>query len=125
MIYPTLKISSITNMTRLTCVQEHPRTINVLNTHTGILPSNRKIATPKFFNAFSNFISLFEKSKFDESFHEKMEVTHAYEKFLSFTKKEVKRVKPKKCSGICLSVFPFSFFFSLLTLFLPGMEGFS
>ncbi|KAG0128507.1 hypothetical protein HOY82DRAFT_611734 [Tuber indicum] len=76
---------------------KHHGTINLLNTHAGILSSKRKIATPKFFDAFSNFISLFEKSKFDESFHEKKtEVTLAYEEFLGFAENEVKSRKPKK-----------------------------
>jgi len=41
-----------------------------LNIHIGIFSSNHKIAPLKFFDAFSNIVSLFEKSKFNKSFQE-------------------------------------------------------
>ena len=78
------------NMTRLTCLLKHHGTIIFLNIHTSILSLNRKIATFKFFEAFSNFISLFKKSKFDKSFHEKVEVTHLYKEFPRFAEQELK-----------------------------------
>jgi len=99
-IYPTHKISFIAKITRLTCLLEHYGTINLLNTHATIISSNRKVATPKFFDAFANFISRFQKSGFDESFHEKdTVVTHAYEEFLSLAENEVNQAKPKKRSS--------------------------
>ena len=97
MIYPTHKILSIMNITSLTCLLKHHRTINFLNIHVGIFSSKHKIAPSKFLDAFSNFVSLFEKSKFDESFQEeKTDVGQAYKASLSFAENEVKRVKPKK-----------------------------
>jgi len=87
-------------MTRLTCLLEHHRTINVLNIHAGILSSKHKIAPPQFLDAFSNFVSLFAKSKFDESFQEeKTEVSQVYKTFLRFAENEVKRVKLQKSSS--------------------------
>lgn len=78
------------NMTRLTCLLKYHETIILLNTYTGILSSNYKIATLKFLDAFQ-ILSLFEKPKFNESFHdEQIDITHANKKFLDFAENKVK-----------------------------------
>ena len=67
----------MTNTTRLTFLLEHGKTIHILNTHAGVLSSDCKKGSPKFFAAFANFIELFKKSGFDQSYldGEGLEVT--------------------------------------------------
>lgn len=78
------------NMTRFTFLLKFHETIILLNTHTSILSSNYEIAILKFFNAFQ-ILFLFEKPKFNETFHDKqMEVTDTNKEFLDFAGNEVK-----------------------------------
>jgi len=91
----------MTNTTRLTFLLEHEQTIHILNTHAGVLSSDYKKGSPKFFAAFANFIELFKKSGFDQSYldRQETEVTRAFHAFVDCSTTGVTRINPKKHSA--------------------------
>ena len=72
----------------------HKETIDVLNTHAGIIASKHKTGSDEFYKRFAKFIELFEESDRDEGYLEGnfTDVTRAYWAFLNCIKDEVTRV---------------------------------
>ncbi|KAA8908829.1 hypothetical protein FN846DRAFT_944352 [Sphaerosporella brunnea] len=75
---------------------EHKETINVLNTHAGVVASEYKTGSDKFYKLFAEFVNLFKES--GEGYEEgylngnPTDVTHAYWAFVNCIKDEVTRV---------------------------------
>ncbi|PUU73404.1 peptidase family M49-domain-containing protein [Tuber borchii] len=71
------------------------KTVKILNTHAGVLSSDRTQYTQKFTELFAAFVTALEKSGFDETYPDDKdtEVTLAYDAFVKCIKKEVKGVK--------------------------------
>jgi len=74
--------------------EAHMETINLLNAHAGVIASNQKIGTKKFYAKFEQFVQLFEGSRFNDNYlhWNPTSVTEAYSSFLHCCKDEVSQV---------------------------------
>ena len=79
---------------KLTC-PEHQETIDVLNIYAETITSASKVGSDMFRKLFRNFVELFEKSGYEETYldGEPTEVTDAYKEFLGCIKDEVTEVE--------------------------------
>ncbi|KAA8893635.1 hypothetical protein FN846DRAFT_923541 [Sphaerosporella brunnea] len=81
---------------------KHKETINVLNTHAGVVASKHKTGSDKFYKLFAEFVNLFKES--GEGYEEgylngnPTDVTHAYWAFVNCIKDEVTRVEAAEAS---------------------------
>ncbi|KAL7275212.1 hypothetical protein RUND412_001861 [Rhizina undulata] len=74
---------------------KHKPTIAVMNTHAGIISSQYKVGSEKFYKTFAEFIKLLKDSDFDESYLDDGELdslTRVYWSFLKCAKDEVRSV---------------------------------
>jgi hypothetical protein len=81
-------------MSRLIC-SDHKETIDVLNTHAGVIASKYKIGSDEFYTRFAEFVKLFKESDYDDSYLDgnPTGVTRAYWGFLNCIRDEVTRVE--------------------------------
>jgi hypothetical protein len=84
----------LVTVSRLTC-PEHKETIDVLNTHAGVVASKHNTGSDKFYRLSTEFVKAFEKSGegYEEGYLDgnPTDVTRAYWAFLNCIKDEVTR----------------------------------
>ncbi|RPA97468.1 hypothetical protein L873DRAFT_1836374 [Choiromyces venosus 120613-1] len=75
----------------------HQETIDVLNTHAGVLASNNETGSHRFYSLFAQFVRLFKQSGkgYDEGYLDGIstDVTNAYLAFVNCINTEVRRVE--------------------------------
>ena len=79
-------------------------TIDVLNTHTGVIASKHETSSYEFYKRFETFIELFEESGRDEGYWEESltDVARVYWAFLNCIKDEVTRVDAAMISDLTM-----------------------
>ncbi|KAA8902718.1 hypothetical protein FN846DRAFT_1022449 [Sphaerosporella brunnea] len=88
---------------KLLTYSEHKETIDVLNTHAGVIASKHKTGSDKFYTLFAEFVKLFRESG-DDGFEEgyldgyPTDVTRAYWAFLNCIDSEVTWVEAAEAS---------------------------
>lgn len=78
----------------LTCVDHQP-TINLLNAHAGVIASEHKAASEKYYESFAEFVKLYKESEQDNRYLDAgvtTSVTRAYWTSTRRQKTEVRRV---------------------------------
>ena len=90
-------------------LSDHHKTLLILNIHAGVLASNQKTGSPKFYHLFNNFVRLFTVSGMgcDEGYlaGDPTEVTDAYWAFMACLETEVTPVAQESdtlVSGVSL-----------------------
>ncbi|KAF8466208.1 hypothetical protein BDZ91DRAFT_816757, partial [Kalaharituber pfeilii] len=79
----------------------HQPTIDLLNTHAGVIASKHETGSDSFYTLFAEFVRLFDESDYDDAFLDGNAngVTRAYWDFLNCIKSEVTRVEARESNN--------------------------